>query len=258
MRIVVAFKWAADYQEASVNGSGEVDWSRARPVVSSYDAVAIEVARQIADAVSGEVIGLSVIGEPTVPSMATKTALARGLDRVVVVADETLNNASTTQTGEVLSRAIRQIGDVDLVLAGDSSIDVAAKMVSSIAAGFLGWPAFTDVGNVNVTHGSGVELTRPTAVGSETFTVTRPTVVALTADAVVARVPGMKDILAAGKKPVEQLSLASLGDLESVPYTVRGTSRPSHGARLQKVIDATDTSAAVKQLAGILRDAGVS
>lgn len=259
MKIVVAFKWAADYQEATVNNDGEIDWSRARQVVSVYDAVAIEMARKVADAASGEVIGLSVIGEAAAPAMAAKTALARGLDRVVMVADESLRDAETTRIAEVLARAVEHIGGVDLVLAGDSSIDVAAKMVSSVAAGWLGWPAFADIGEVTAKPDNEVELTRPTSAGYETFSVTGPAVVALTADAAVARVPGMKDILGAGKKPVEQLCIADLGEakLESIPFTVLGSTRPSHGARIQKRIDTSDKSAATAQLVGILRDAGV-
>ena len=51
MRIVVAYKWACDPEEATVRAGGTVDWSRAKPGLSAYDPVAIEVARQFAGAV---------------------------------------------------------------------------------------------------------------------------------------------------------------------------------------------------------------
>lgn len=256
MKIVVAYKWAADYQEARVNSHGDVDWSRARPAVSEYDAVAMEVARRVANATSGEVIGLCVGGQAAGSAIATKTALARGLDRTVVVVDEALPDAGTTQIAETLAKAIQHIGDVDLVLAGDSSIDVAAKMVSSVLAGWLGWPALTDVAVVEADD-QGLRLTRPMAGGAETFRVSGPAVVALSADAVQPRTPGMKDILAAGKKPVERLDLAALGVSESTPYAVRERARPQRAARKQQVIDASDETQAANELVGILRNAGV-
>ena len=42
MTIVVAYKWAANPQDASVGADGTVDWSRAKAGVSEYDPVAIE------------------------------------------------------------------------------------------------------------------------------------------------------------------------------------------------------------------------
>ena len=49
MRIVVAYKWTCDPEEATVRADGTVDWSRAKPGLSAYDPVAIELARQFAD-----------------------------------------------------------------------------------------------------------------------------------------------------------------------------------------------------------------
>ena len=45
----------------------------------------------------------------------------------------------------MLAAAVRHIGDVDVVIAGDSSVDVAAKMVPTVLAGQLGWAAVAEV-----------------------------------------------------------------------------------------------------------------
>ena len=60
MRIVVAYKWTCDPEEATVRADGTVDWSRAKPGLSAYDPVAIEVARQFADEAGAELIGVTV------------------------------------------------------------------------------------------------------------------------------------------------------------------------------------------------------
>ena len=77
--------------------------------------------------------------------IATKAALSRGLDRVAVVEDESLRDAGRSELAAVLAGAIQHIGDVDLIITGDSSVDVAAKMVPTVLAGLLGWPAVAEV-----------------------------------------------------------------------------------------------------------------
>jgi electron transfer flavoprotein beta subunit len=147
MRIVVAYKWTCDPEEATVRADGTVDWSRAKPGLSAYDPVAIEVARQFADEAGAELIGVTVGGKGS-RRLASKAALGRGLDRVVIVEDVSLADAGRSELAAVLAEVIRHIGDVDLVVTGDSSVDVAAKMVPTVLAGELGWPAVAEVTSI--------------------------------------------------------------------------------------------------------------
>ena len=62
MRIVVAYKWACDPEEAAVRADGTVDWGRAKPGLSAYDPVAMELARLLAGASGAELIGLTAGG----------------------------------------------------------------------------------------------------------------------------------------------------------------------------------------------------
>ena len=148
MRIVVAYKWTCDPEEATVRADGTVDWSRAKPGISTYDPVAIELARQFADAAGAELIGVTVGGKGVAAPIAAKAALGRGLDRVVIVEDGSLADAGRSELAAVLAAVIRHIGDVDLVVTGDSSVDVAAKMVPTVLAGELGWPAVAEVTSI--------------------------------------------------------------------------------------------------------------
>ena len=63
MRIVVAYKWTCDPEEAAVRADGTVDWSRAKPGLSAYDPVAMELARLLAGASGAELIGLTAGGK---------------------------------------------------------------------------------------------------------------------------------------------------------------------------------------------------
>jgi electron transfer flavoprotein beta subunit len=259
MRIVVAYKWTRDPAEATVRADGTVDWSRAKPGLSAYDPVAMELARQLAQAAGAELIGVTAGGKGVAVPIASKAALSRGLDRVVIVEDEALAEAGRSELAAVLAEVIRHIGDVDLVVTGDSSVDVAAKMVPTVLAGELGWPA---VAEVTAVSGTGVQadalrVERAVPGGVQVLEISGPAVLAASADAAVPRVPGMKELLAAARKPVELLELAALKvPPGSAVMTVTGRSRPERKARKGQLIDTTDPAAAAAELVTALREAG--
>jgi electron transfer flavoprotein beta subunit len=256
MRIVVAYKWTCDPQEATVRADGTVDWSRAKPGISAYDPVAIELARGLAQATDAELIGVTAGGKGVGAAIASKAALSRGLDRVVIIEDESLTDAGRSGLAAVLAEAIRHIGEVDLVITGDSSVDVAAKMVPTVLAGELGWPAVAEVTAVSGQAGT-LRVERAVPGGTQVLEISGPAVLAAAADAAVPHVPGMKDLLAAGKKPVEHLELAALNVPErGAVMTVTGRSRPDRKTRRGQILDTTDPAAAAAELVTALRGAG--
>ena len=257
MRIVVAYKWTCDPEEATVHPDGTVDWSRAKPGISTYDPVAMEMARGLAAQAAGaELIGVTAGGKGVGAAIAAKAALSRGLDRVVIIEDESLADAGRAELAAVLAEAIRHIGEVDLVITGDSSVDVAAKMVPTVLAGELGWPAVAEVTAVTGQDGQ-LRVERAIPGGTQVLEISGPAVLAAAADAAVPHVPGMKDLLAAGKKPAEHLELAALNVPErSTVMTVTGRSRPDRKARKGQILDTTDPAAAAVELVAALRGAG--
>ncbi len=257
MKIVVAYKWAPNPQDATVDAAGVVDWSRAKPGISEYDPVAAELARRLADATGGEVIGLTAGTKRGDSTMARKAALSRGFDRAVIVADDCLQDAGTAELAAVLAAAVRHIGDVDLVITGDSSVDVGAKMVPTVLAGQLGWAA---VGEVTAVSGKAglLRVERAIAGGTQVLQISGPAVLAASTDAAVPRVPGMRDILAAGKKPVETLEVSALDvPAGNATVTVTGTSRPDLLARKGQMINTADPGAAAAELVAALRGGGL-
>ena len=257
MKIVVAYKWASNPQDATVGTGGAVDWSRAKPGISEYDPAAVELARGLADATGGEVIGLTVGTKAADTTMARKTVLSRRLDRAVIVADDALEGAGSAQLATILAAAVRLIGDVDLVITGDSSIDGGGKMVPTVLAGQLGWPAVAEVSSVSGTAGS-VRVERAIAGGTQVLEISGPAVLAASTDAAPPRLPGMKDILAATKKPVQTVTLAELGGVPASAgtVTVKGTTRPDLKVRKQQLIDTKDPAAAAAELVAALRGDG--
>lgn len=253
MRIVVAYKWAPDPREASITGDGHLDWGRARSSISDDDPVAIETGRLLADATGAELIGLTVGGPEAATPAARKASLARGLDSLVAVTDSSLGRLDTTQTALQLAAAVKTLGEVDLVLAGDASIDSAARAVPAVLAGALGWPCILQARTIAPTA-SGVEVARDGKDGLQTLLVPLPAVIALAPDAAAPRVPGMRDILAASKKPVTSLAPAT-----PTPPTAHevASARPPQPARRRSIQPGEDPDAAALTLVATLRSEGV-
>ena len=256
MRIVVAYKWTCDPEEATVGADGTVDWTRAKPGLSTYDPVAIELARRFTEATGAELIGVTVGAKGAGAPLASKAALSRGLDRVLTVDDDSLAGAGRSELAAVLAAVVRHIGDVDLVITGDSSVDVAAKMVPTVLAGELGWPAVAEVTAVSGQAGT-LRVERAVPGGVQVLEISGPAVLAASADAAVPHVPGMKELLAARKKSAEHLDLAALNvPARSAVMTVTGRSRPERKARKGQIIDTSDPAAAAAELVAALRGAG--
>jgi electron transfer flavoprotein beta subunit len=238
-----------------VGGDGSVSFSRAKPAISEYDPVAIELGRQLADANGAELIGLSLGSGETASSMAKKAALARGLDRAVLVIDEAFDQAGATETALQLAAAVESIGEVDLVLTGDSSIDMGSRMVGAIMGGALGWPTVTEVRSV-AREGATWTAERIVDGVRQTLAIDGPAVLAVAADAVVPRVPGMKDILQAGKKPTDDR--AAEAGIQVGAVEVVAQSKPQLKARQGVLIDGSNPDEAAATLASALRQGGLA
>jgi len=66
-----------------------------------------------------------------------RETLALGADSSVLLSDRAFAGADTLATGYVLGKAIKKIGDVDLVLLGQQSVDADTGQVGPIMAELL-------------------------------------------------------------------------------------------------------------------------
>lgn len=202
MRIVACIKAAPDDADIVVGADRALDFSRAQWKVGSYDLNAIEAARQLADAAGGEVIGLTVGGAELANTKLRKDALSRGLDSLVIVPGSP--DADSFQTASALASALGELG-YDLVILGAGSSDRYAQQVGNQLGALLGAPTLNGVNSVAV-EGDHVRVERLLEDAEQVVDVALPAVVSVTSGINVPRIAGMKDILAAGKKPVTEAS----------------------------------------------------
>jgi electron transfer flavoprotein beta subunit len=116
----------------------------------------------------------------------------------------------------VLAGATKQLGDVDLIIAGTESSDGYTGTVPEQLAEVLGLPSITFAKRIEITDGT-LKVDRQTEAGYDEVTCPLPAVVSVTAGVVEPRYPSFKGIMAAKSKPVETMTAADLG-IESVSW----------------------------------------
>lgn len=239
MRIVALFKVVPDDQDLHVAPDGTLDYSKAKPVASSFDLSAIEVAARLAETHEGvELVALSAGPASTDDTKLKKNILARGPQALHHVVDDALRDADTHTTAQVLSAALAAIGGCDLVVCGEGSADVYAQQVGIQVAELVGLPVVNAVSAITLGEGA-VIVERTLENEVETVELPLPGVVCVSSDVAVPRVCGMKEILAAGKRPVVTHNLSSLGVTVRPSVQVVATVVPASIDRRHQIFDAS-------------------
>lgn len=215
MKIVVCVKQVPDPETPSAAfkvdaGSNKVvPAAGIAPVISPYDAQAVEAALKVKDA--GTEVHITVLSMgPATARDAIKHGLAMGSDDGVLVSDPALDNADAFVTAKVLAAAVKKIGDVDLIVAGRQAADWDQGIVPSGIAELLGLPVITVAKSVTVTGGT-VTVVRVLQDGFETEESPLPAVVTVSNEIGDPRYPQLRQIMLAARKQVTQYAPAELG-----------------------------------------------
>ena len=241
MKTVIVYKWARDSEDAAVRSDGAVDWRNAKMTAGEDDFAALEAAKALSR--DGDLIGL------TIGSGDASWALARGVGQATLIIDapSLIDNASTAA---ILAAAVRTIGGVDVVVIGDSE-DYSGVPVA--LAGLLGWPAIVQVSAVSAVDGR-VQIVRKQGRNEQTISISAPAVIAVSAASPEKNIPGMKEQLAARKRPITKLTLADIGVGAADKVSSQGTRLPeTTPARIFE----GDPAAACGKLVAALRDEGI-
>ncbi|HEY0187589.1 MAG TPA: hypothetical protein VGC67_08895 [Cellulomonas sp.] len=256
-RAVVCYKWTVDEADLRVDPvSREVDTGRARSRVSDDDHRTIEAARRSADQLGGELVGLTFGGPGAAGSF--KDVLARGADRAVLVVAEPGVRADGHVTAAVLAAEITALGEVALVLCSEGASDTCAHEVGPRVAQRLGWPVVTDVRELRIVDGA-VHAVRDLGDEAETVTCDLPAVVTVVPEVAEAPIPGLRAIMAGGRKPSEQVPVADLGlDVDALTARTQVTSFLGYVAeRRRRRIDEGAPADQVAALLAALEQDGV-
>lgn len=210
MKIVAAIKVLPDDEDIFVASDRSLDYSKAHQTISTYDLNAIEAAAQLAAATGGNLVAISASNAKANDSKVKKSILSRGPEELFMVADDELANADSRATAQVLKKELEKVGDYDLIVCGDGSADMYAGQVDVQLAAALDLPIVNAVTSLKV-EGDTLIAERTLDTEVEEVEVPLPAVISVSPEVAEPRIAGMKDILAAGKKPATIESLADAG-----------------------------------------------
>ncbi|MCL2807387.1 MAG: electron transfer flavoprotein [Coriobacteriia bacterium] len=247
MKIVVSFKVVPDDQDIQIAGDGSLDYSKAHQVVSSYDLNAIEAAAQLAASNDASLVGMSVGKAAIDDSKLKKNVLARGVDELFMTADDACADMDAYSTASALASLLTKIDSYDLIICGDGSADNYAQQVDVQLAAKLDLPVVSSVTRLSVENGV-LKAERTLEDVVEVVRVALPAVVSVTPDAALPRIPGMKDIVSAGKKPSD-VSAAVAAYTSGIE--VLDCRAPKQAERRGEIIDLSEDGAVARFAAAI-------
>lgn len=250
--IVACYKWVADESELRINADLSVDVNIAKGKISNYDRNAIQASVLAAEATGNKPVGLTFGTASVKPSF--KDALSRGPEEVFWVNAEDVAGGDSALTSKALATALQKINDVSLVICAEGASDTYARQTAPRIGAILNWPVVTSVCKITF-EGNNVILLRKLDDCMETVKVSLPAVISTLPEINEAPIPGLKAVLAAGKKPVTEFKLSDLGVTTNPKSKV--TALKGYAMNRKNIILGGSSDEKVSQLIGALRKEGV-
>jgi electron transfer flavoprotein beta subunit len=172
--------------------------------MSSYDEYAVEAALRLKESFGGEVVAAAA-GPASVRDVITR-ALAMGADRGMHLEMEDVNATDTLGMAAILSDALRPLA-CSLVIAGQTSDDLEAGQVGAQVAELLTMPVISNVVEIQIDEG-GLLVRRDMEDGYQTVRSSLPAVLLSSTGLDQPRLPSLKGIMAAKKKPVDTFAVS--------------------------------------------------
>lgn len=242
MNIVACYKIVPDDEDVRVGADGAIDLSKAHWKVGTYDLNGIEAGVRLAEETGGSVKALTAAGAEAAGSKMKKAVLSRGPAEQIVVSDEGLADADSLAVAKALAAAIAKLGEVDVVLFGEGSGDRYSQQVGVLTGALLGWNTLNAVSALEPVEG-GVRVTRTLEASVEVVDVPLPAALSVTSDINKPRIAGMKDILAAGKKPQTVMAADELCVTFEGVVAVDAIEAPAAHVRSQRIVEGEDEDA---------------
>ncbi|HGY1164772.1 TPA: electron transfer flavoprotein [Citrobacter braakii] len=252
MKIITCFKLVPEEQDIVVTQERSLNFDRAEAKISQFDLNAMEAAAQLT-AEGDEIVALTVGGSLLQNSKVRKDVLSRGPDSLFLVQDAQLEHSLPRDTAQALACAAKSIG-FDLMIFGEGSGDLYAQQVGLLVGELLQLPIINAASSIQ-RNGGHVLVERALEDEIEVIDLPLPAVLCVTSDINTPRIPSMKAILGAGKKPVTQWQASDIGWTPTPPLAELVEIVVPPQAERKRIILENDTPEAIAELAEHLKKA---
>ncbi|HCD1255480.1 TPA: electron transfer flavoprotein [Citrobacter amalonaticus] len=253
MKIITCFKLVPEEQDIVVTPEQALSFDNADTKISPFDLNAVEAATQLATEAEDEIAALTVGGSLLQNSKVRKDVLSRGPHALYLMQDAQLEHALPKDTAQAIAAVVEKIG-FDLILFGEGSGDLYAQQVGLLVGEIMQLPTVNAVSNLQ-RQGDKLVVERTLEEDVEVISLSLPAVICVTSDINTPRIPSMKAILGAGKKPVHTWQASDIGWSRGTPQAeLVAISVPPQTARKHIILD-NDSPEAIAELAEHLKKA---
>jgi len=176
--------------------------------ISDFDKNALEEALRMKEKQGGSVIAIT-LGSPTA-SDSLREALNMGVDEAYLIDVGDMVELDARVTADLIAAAIKRIGEFDLVICGEASVDMYAAQVGPRIAERLGIPLVSHARSVSLS-GSVVTAERDLEDAYETVEISTPLLLTVTKEINEPRIPKITMVIKASKKTAKVLNAQDLG-----------------------------------------------
>ena len=209
MKILTTIKKVVDV-ELNINvENGSIVESGLQYVMNAWDENGVEAAVQLKESSGAETTLVSIGGGEDVTKIIRK-AYAMGIDNGIQVDDASLTQADSFVFAKVLQK-VYAADAYDLVITGKQAQDTDNGQTGIILAEMLGIPCVSNVIAIEIVDDQHIKVSRLGDAGTEIVELTLPALVTVSDSINEPRLPQMRSIMMAKKKPIKVVDLAALG-----------------------------------------------
>lgn len=209
MNIVVLLKQVPDMDKVKFDSEkGVVDRKSAGTEINPFDLNALEAAVQISENTEAKVTVISM--GPPAAEEALREGIARGAHEGILLSDRNFGGADTKATSKTLAAAIKKIGDYDLVIAGEKTVDGDTGQVGPEMAEFLNIPHLSYVSNIKDINKEHMVAKCDIWSGSYLKDAKLPALITVTKDINDPRLPSFKSKMNAKKAEIKVWGMEDL------------------------------------------------
>ena len=212
MRIIVPIKQVPQSSDVKMDSvTGTMIRSGSTSVLNPLDLYAIETALRLKEERDDATVTAITMG-PASANRILKEALGMGCDEAVHLSAREFSGSDTYATSYILAKAIRKIGDADLIITGERATDGDTAQVGPGIAAWLDIPVVSYVASVSVTSPSEFTAERLIEEGYQQVRGTLPALLTVVKEIADVRLPTLR-----GKKRSMNTTIPVWGAAEVDP-----------------------------------------
>ena len=259
MKIIVPIKQVPDMSKVRFDtDKGKINRGSAGVEINPFDLNALEAAVQIKDKSDATVTTISM--GPLQADSALRDTLSRGADKAILLSDKAFSGADTLATSYTLAAAIRKLGEFDLIICGEKTVDGDTGQVGPEIAEHLDIPHVAYISEIKETEG---KMVMSCEMDGERYLIESgfPLLIMVTKDINVPRLPSLRNKMSARKAIIEQWTAADLAliadqgkfGVKGSPTRVYRITIPTEEGRKGEILEGT-TDEAVKRMTDNLEE----